>query len=379
MCKIRDKGGRFVRLKNDVWSIIPTKACRLKIAHAIQYHIRNEFSQRKPEVIVLPVSSGEEQNFRDHIAKSNSGLRFERERIVRDIEAKLAWLQTHPESESAISTPCHRTGSNTYDFMAHSCDLQTGGTVSQQREKDFPSSTEVLYNIVSPYLDRKITSLFDKDIDLGRCDQPRNMHANEMANERSVHMYGHDSDGWENLVQQMPPSNQPNSQMKSGTWRLQPLTHLAMHNGDPKYVHRSASLPNRIDDRLVDDFSIDSPMSRRAHSFCLENLKSLECMLHHPGAPNQVSYHTSNLDFSTNIADTFTDADQPIPYAPYNHQGTDQIGKSELEVELFDDTGQSDTPFMEGDLGLFRINAAHEFDNLTDDFEDVYMGTSANP
>ena len=42
---IESRGGLFVWMKDNIWSIIPAKACRLKIAHAIQYHIRNELSR----------------------------------------------------------------------------------------------------------------------------------------------------------------------------------------------------------------------------------------------------------------------------------------------------------------------------------------------
>ena len=85
MCQIQDKGGRFVRLKDDIWSIIPTKACRLKIAHAIQYHIRNEFSQRKD---VLSITSNDVVNSTERSEEHIS----ERERIVKDIQTKISWL-----------------------------------------------------------------------------------------------------------------------------------------------------------------------------------------------------------------------------------------------------------------------------------------------
>ena len=610
MCEIQDKGGRFVRMKNNAWSIIPTKACRLKIAHAIQYHIRNEFAQRKQEVLLI--SSGDkmvesctnEPSERDHVGQDvqakiswhdvqpapsetpeegttcnttgnvsyheldflterDDRLHFEkdsssttdascnaspcqdrkvapstedlteRERIVKDIQAKLSWLgmppaaselqegttsyhptdlrtgadvrpqlekhtpssdgtgnvaspnierKTKPSLEqfserelvvkdiyaklswlgmqqpephelparttrqgngnvsyhpfdlrtevtgrsdtpSTIdihrddATPCfdcrvalpadHRsereqivkdiqaklswlgilsTSSDLPVGAMHHCtrnvsyqplDLLNGGAASPYLEKDIPSKIDVPCNVVSPCLDRRVAQ--SSHTNIGHSCHNLNKHclsetSCDTSNRCSVWKSGLDQyDPWGH-PQQMYPFTQPN--FETGVRLSQPLQHPAVPIGNPDVIHRSTSLPDRFSNRHPNGFSTPSTMSTRANSFYHENLNSLECVLDSAGACQRCKCGTCSGEFPANVANTFTNANPPVPYAPYDYQGT---GKSERELGLFDNTRGSGFSMLESDFGFFDSDATREFNTPATgndtDFEDDIICT----
>ena len=241
------------------------------------------------------------------------------------------------------------------------------------------STTHIPYNVVSPYLDRRIAPSFLSNNDCIINDQQFEFNTREMPNGRSVRMNGlHYGDTWESLPQQIHPSARPNSEVNTGMRRLPPMKHSTIPKSDPEYIHRTASLPDMIDNRQVNRLSTLRPISKRAYSFYIENLKSLECMFNSSSALNQGKYDTDNVDNSATAVDTSANTDLPIPYAPYDsNDRSDRIGKSEFQLGLFDDHKGSDIPFLDGDLDLFGTDSTREFDSLPDDviFDDEYVGT----
>ena len=88
MCIIKKQGGRFVQEKDGVWSVVPDTTSRLKIAHAIQYHIRTEFSQSKDV-------SEEDGTSMEQVPWEKLS---EHGRVVRSIRQKIVKLQNQPSA-----------------------------------------------------------------------------------------------------------------------------------------------------------------------------------------------------------------------------------------------------------------------------------------
>jgi hypothetical protein len=91
MHAIKKRGGRFLRVKDNVWSIVPDETSRLKIAHAIQYHIRTELAQSKD------ASSAKADDDMDPELSQESNL-SDHDRIVRAIQKHINKLQNRPLS-----------------------------------------------------------------------------------------------------------------------------------------------------------------------------------------------------------------------------------------------------------------------------------------
>ena len=102
VCTIQSKGGRFVRFKDGVWSVIPFQKCRLKIAHAIQYHIRTEYAH----------GTEDSSSTSDDINHSESGPDdhiSDHERIVREIKEKVLKIRKQLP-ENVLTMSYHSTG-----------------------------------------------------------------------------------------------------------------------------------------------------------------------------------------------------------------------------------------------------------------------------
>ena len=103
---IRSTNGRFVQVNGDDcngWLIVPDKKCRLKIAHAIQHHIRKELS---------PITLTEEETASaagSNITMGAESVTLVREDIVRAIRQKMSELEMYRSREL---TNCDRLQSN---------------------------------------------------------------------------------------------------------------------------------------------------------------------------------------------------------------------------------------------------------------------------
>lgn len=93
------------------WLIVPDKKCRLKIAHAIQHHIRKELS---------PITLTEEETASaagSNITMGPESVTLVREDIVRAIRQKMSELEMYRSREL---TNCDRLQSNNRNDVAAS-------------------------------------------------------------------------------------------------------------------------------------------------------------------------------------------------------------------------------------------------------------------
>ena len=361
MQQIQDKGGRFVRMKDNAWSIIPTKACRLKIAHAIQYHIRTELAQRKD---FLSITSNDIVDTTDQAEV----YLLKRERIVKDVQAKISWLKFQP-TPSELDRSRHSPERDLLSFSSRQFEMPTGSNVDQQHQDDAPLTADIPCNVVSPYLDRRIAPMRNQHF---------NIHAREIPYSRSIRMneLSH-SVSLDMIPPHVDPPMRPNSEVNTGDLRLLPMKHSSIPNDDIGVFQRSASLPDMIDDGRIMNHSCLRPMSQPTYSFYIENLKSMECTFDSTVALDQSRHDMGNVDRSVNAVDTPTDADQPIPYVPFESSIIEGIRTSEFHLESIDDGKGSHAPPLDGDIDLFGIDLAREFDSLPGDvdFNHEYVGT----
>jgi hypothetical protein len=83
---IETKGGRFVRLKDAVWSIVPESISRVKVAHAIQYHIRTEFTQSIEDSSSMAYDTAS-------LTLVPRKLLSDQDRVIRSIQEQISKLQ----------------------------------------------------------------------------------------------------------------------------------------------------------------------------------------------------------------------------------------------------------------------------------------------
>ena len=127
MNTIQNSGGRFVRLKGDVWSIIPDSKSRLKVAHAIQYHIRSEFLQSKEESSATCL-------------KPIPGKPLSRICVIRSLREQISKLQNQPTSSAFF-----KSNQNADDYIP-TCN-------SNVQYPNVPEGVTVVHNhgLVSPF------------------------------------------------------------------------------------------------------------------------------------------------------------------------------------------------------------------------------------
>jgi hypothetical protein len=278
---VQSKGGRFVRLKDNVWSVIPAKTCRLKVAHAIQYHIRNELSTGKdlssiPTDVIINSQSGVE----DHLSVNQL--------IVEDIKAKLSWLQMQEwSSDLANSYPIAQNHALCYNSRYDLSVPMNGDNVrSQQRsqQRDHEVTSRIAHHrIVQPKVEVP-------QIATPSCDT----NCDDITRHPKYHFWSAQSnmDGW--CQPPSPPTNPGSTRMSNGSrvlrlnsafLRSSPVVDTNgkgnFHETTPpsqdesvlQLHNRYASLPVRTERMDYPKCTIRDgyPRSDAAHTYCFEN------------------------------------------------------------------------------------------------------------
>ena len=162
--KIKINGGRFVRIKENIWSVVPDSVSRLKVAHAIQYHIRTEVAQHKelqfsPADDTMNLNPIPEEELSDH------------DRVVRAIREKVAKMQNqHELSELPTSYRNSRNDLNWCNTNVHQIEFsntKVGATVLQEEV----SPRKVAVHSLVPPLVQEAISEFDHCIVDGQCNE----------------------------------------------------------------------------------------------------------------------------------------------------------------------------------------------------------------
>jgi hypothetical protein len=284
---IQSKGGRFVRMKDNVWSVIPAKACRLKVAHAIQYHIRNELSPGKdassiPTDVIINSRPGPEEQL------SVNQL------IVEDIKAKISWLQMQQSScDLEQPYPGARNHVQSYNTSYRQSELSNVDNVRSQHEKE--ASSSIPYHALYPFVEQQASvPSCDSNFDGIKNDPQGNVRAQPSAGAwfpppQPTNSYP----AWVSNGSLMQPTA-PSMRRHSDANDRKDFQESKEACGDSVMMHMYASLPVPSDrmDHPYSTVRYGYPISDQAHNYYFENIKSLECAYGVNGPPLQ--YHNYN-------------------------------------------------------------------------------------
>ena len=279
---IRKIGGRFVCLKDNVWSIIPVKACRLKIAHAIQHHIRNEFRRD----VHIPASS----NLTSDIIREQSDLEeplSDHERYVMDMKAKISLLnmQTGPHD---IPTSCNSTGNHLPSSNLNSCRsdlLLNGGGFGTQKGNEVQSRNPK--DLGYPFLEQHAAAFsFISNYDVVRNDQHANIYTGPTTSRMFLPELPRYFPAWMNQdTHAVATTPRPHAEVDMN--RLPESTQFNTAQHDLARIHKeSALLPvvtDMIDPRKRNSSTIHSHhdnqlVEPRIPIYSFENIQALENM-----------------------------------------------------------------------------------------------------
>lgn len=230
MSKIKQKGGRFVRIKDNVWSIVPDKVSRLKVAHAIQYHIRTEFAQSKE----VSFSTVEDTMYLDSIPEEQLS---DHDRVVRAIREKVSMLQSQPTEPSELpqssnhNTLNHLILSNT-NTNVHL--IESSNTEESVGQVEMSSTQGVVHRVVPPLVQENVTEfdhlLNDRQFNEFSQHYRRIQTALPQSNTPVWMKHSH-SDDYSVFPQQMPEVNAETKELKNSLARSR------------QSIHRRSTLP----------------------------------------------------------------------------------------------------------------------------------------
>ena len=294
-----------MQLNDKGWSIIPLRACRAKIAHAFQYHIRKAFSQNKS----IPVSS----NRTDDVLKSRSEeLLSSHTRTTEDHQqAKASWIHAQqPDRDLTISFNSIGNSLHFYRYQSnfHQTESLGGETDEIKHGRESPYPLGILHCVVSPFEEQKIAQsfLFSHDSTM------KDRHVSIIPSERinccpvRVNEFNHHYDTSKSLPNNMPNSTLPNLGAKAGIRPYRPLAQHKSTHGDSVSAHTSASVLDFPDPferntshNIYHTESFSNPISERANCYFIENTNSFDYYRQKHGSQNQYQNNNSTDEIDT--------------------------------------------------------------------------------
>lgn len=345
MQTVQSKSGRFIRMKDNVWSITPSKACQLKIAHAFRYHIRTEFSQSKS----LPISS----YLANDIMNARSGPVDQISYhigIVEDVKAKLSWLHAQ-QVASELTRSYSSIGNNIHLSPNKSNFDETGDNVDKKLECESPYTAGIHHNVVSPYDERKVArcdgtgAMEDRHVSIF---PPERMNAYPLwMNELNL-CY----DARERLPRDIPPSTTPNFGGDIGMRPFRPFIQQKLSHGDSAPAHTYESVPVVTEANGNFCYPISERASTVNGSYFIGNMNSFDYYEQRYGLQNL--YQTIN---SANGIDT--------PTRPGRRSMDDSnVMASEIQADFIDHGESSLISTMDGAFDVLPLDLTHDLDPL---------------
>lgn len=357
---IQSKGGRFIRMKDNYWSIITSKACQLKVAHAFRYHIRTEFSQSKSLAVssyltndIINARSGPLDQISYHLG------------IVEDVKAKLSWLRAQ-QVAGELTRSNNSIGNNLHLYPYKSNFRQTEplttDNIFEKHECKSPSLTGIHHNVVSPFDERKVARSM-----LVSCDSTANMenrHVSTFPCERMnayplwMNKRDHYYDTHESLPRDISPSIKPNFGGDIGMGPFRPLMQPQLSHGDSASVHTSVSVPvvtDMMDRRkhiVNTNEMLCDPVSERASSHFIGNMDSFDYHEQRYDPHNQYQHINS-----ANVIDTPTHAGRPSMY-------DSNVMASEIQANVIDHGKSSLVSAIYGAFDVLPFDSMRDLDPL---------------